>query len=142
MPKLDETSGCLAADRNNIRQRIERISSIKSETRKDLYKGILKTVRHIDGHLEDELNLETLAKISAISKYYLIKVFSEVFECTPHQYVKQRRVFKARHLLKHTDKSIIDICFEVGFKSQGSFTTLFTKMNAMSPKKYRDKFKK
>ena len=58
---------------------------------------------------------------------------------TPHQYLLHRRLQRAAELLRNTDRSVADICFTVGLKSVGSFTTSFGREFGISPTAYRAK---
>jgi AraC-like DNA-binding protein len=55
-----------------------------------------------------------------------------------HRYLLTRRLERAAALLRHTDRSVADICFTVGLRSVGSFTTSFGRAYGVSPTAYRD----
>ena len=74
----------------------------------------------------------------ALSPYYLIRMFRHVYKQTPHQYLVERRIARAKELLRDSDLSITEICMEVGYESLGSFSTLFRKVAGVSPSIYRD----
>jgi AraC-like DNA-binding protein len=63
-----------------------------------------------------------------------------VFGEAPHAYLLGRRLERAAALLRQTDRSITEICFEVGLKSIGSFTTSFTRAFGLSPTAYRKSY--
>ncbi|MEO6887705.1 MAG: helix-turn-helix transcriptional regulator [Ktedonobacteraceae bacterium] len=54
-----------------------------------------------------------------------------------HQYLITRRLERAQHLLLHTDRSVTEICFALGFESLGSFSWLFRQRIGCSPTTYR-----
>ena len=56
---------------------------------------------------------------------------------TPHRYLQRRRVERALYLLRCTDRSITDICFDVGFASLGTFSKTFHLIVGESPSEYR-----
>lgn len=139
MPKIDELTGCLSADRANLVNKLKKIKTKKESTRRDLYRQLLRACRYIDGHLDQNINLATLAKLSGISRSHFIGRFEDVFDLTPRQYLIERRIAKARHLLKTTELTILEIVFEIGFASTGSFSNLFKKAEGLSPSQYRNK---
>src|SRR5262252_8951670 len=69
--------------------------------------------------------------------YQLLRLFRDAFNMTPHQYLIQRRIEKAKELLRSRRLSITDVCFEVGFESLGSFSSLFRKRVGQPPTTYR-----
>ena len=73
----------------------------------------------------------------ALSPYYLIRLFRRTYKQTPHQYLIQVRISRAKELLSNSDLSITEICADVGFESLGSFTALFRKSVGLSPSVYR-----
>lgn len=92
----------------------------------------------IDKRFASGVSLDELARAAGFSPYHLIRVFCHVYKQTPHQYLVQCRVERAKTLLRSTDASVTDICFEVGFQSLGSFSTLFRKATGLSPTSYRE----
>ncbi|MGH9271264.1 MAG: helix-turn-helix domain-containing protein, partial [Ilumatobacteraceae bacterium] len=60
-----------------------------------------------------------------------------VFGETPHRYLQRRRVERAMFLLRTTDRTVTDICFETGFGSLGTFSRTFTAIVEESPTAYR-----
>ena len=98
----------------------------------------LRGLRHyIDGNLDTPITIRALSRKAALSPYHFIRVFCAVYKQTPHQYLIQRRIEKAKNLLRSTDLPITEICDVVGFKSLGSFSTLFRKLVGLSPRSYR-----
>ncbi|HEX9545885.1 MAG TPA: helix-turn-helix transcriptional regulator, partial [Acidimicrobiales bacterium] len=63
--------------------------------------------------------------------------FRRAFGESPHAYLLTRRLERAAALLRHTDRSVADICLAVGLQSIGSFTTSFTRTYGRSPTAYR-----
>ncbi len=91
----------------------------------------------IDEHFSQPLSLEELAEQAHLSRYHFIRQFRRAFYVTPHQYLTRKRLDQAKYLLATSTLSITDICFEVGFESVGSFSTLFHKSVGWSPSVYR-----
>ncbi len=83
------------------------------------------------------VTIEQLSREVAISPYHLIRLFRHIYKQTPHQYLIQLRIGKAKELLSSSDLSITEICALVGFESLGSFSTLFHKVSGLSPRAYR-----
>jgi AraC-like DNA-binding protein len=94
--------------------------------------------RLLDRAYYTPLTIEQLSREVALSPYYLIRLFRRVYKQTPHQYLMQQRITKAKELLCNTDLSITEICSVVGFESLGSFSSLFRKIAGLSPSAYRN----
>jgi transcriptional regulator GlxA family with amidase domain len=83
------------------------------------------------------LDIPTLARIACLSGTHLIRTFRATFGETPHRYLQRRRVERAMYLLRATDRSVTDICLDVGFNSLGTFSRTFTRIVGESPSTYR-----
>jgi transcriptional regulator GlxA family with amidase domain len=68
-----------------------------------------------------------------------LRLFRQAFNKTPHQYLIERRIERAKELLSANDLRVTDVCFEVGFQSLGSFSSLFHKAVGHPPITYREK---
>ena len=84
-----------------------------------------------------EFDLDGLAKVAGLSKYYLEKVFKETVGLSPHQYISQLRVERAKNMLASTSKSMVDISMELGFFDQSHFSNAFKGFTGISPLAYR-----
>lgn len=85
----------------------------------------------------ERFDLEEFSRVVGLSKYYLEKVFKKSTGMSPHQYVIQLRVERAKQLLASSSKSIIEIAMELGFFDQSHFTNAFRHFTGTSPLAYR-----
>ncbi|UUU36110.1 AraC family transcriptional regulator [Streptomyces sp. CA-210063] len=83
------------------------------------------------------LDVPALARIAHVSEAHFTRTFRTTFGETPHRYLQRRRVERAMFLLRETDRSVTDICFEVGFGSPGTFSRTFRDIVGRSPREYR-----
>src|SRR6185369_3670497 len=88
-------------------------------------------------HLEEPLDLDHLARIAAISKFHLVRVFDEITGTTPHHFLACLRIQRAKELLLDGERSITDVCMEVGYSSLGSFSKTFTALVGFSPQYFQ-----
>ena len=80
------------------------------------------------------LTIDEVAREAAMSPFHFIRRFSAVFGDTPHQVrIKARLDIRARLMLASGERSVTEICMEVGFSSHGSFSTLFAQRVGVSP---------
>lgn len=83
------------------------------------------------------LDVPALARIAHVSEAHFTRTFRATFGETPHRYLQRRRVERAMFLLRETDRSVTDICFQVGFGSLGTFSRTFRDIVGQSPRTYR-----
>ena len=88
---------------------------------------LLRAKDLIDARYREPLDVPTLARAARLSPAHFSREFRREFGETPHQYLLTRRLERAAALLRNTDRSITEICFDVGLRSVGSFTTSFGK---------------
>lgn len=98
------------------------------------------TKTYIKEHYTEKLTLKHIAQNIGISPYHLGRIFKKHTSKTPRSYLENIRVDKAVQLLKNTDLTVMEICYEVGFQSYSSFYHAFQKQTQKSPQQYRKKF--
>ena len=91
----------------------------------------------IRAHPDRPLDLDAVAAEAGLSPFHLHRSFREAFGETPHAWHTRVRLDEARRLLLSTDLDVTDVCFEVGFKSLGSFSALFARHVGEPPSEWR-----
>ena len=91
----------------------------------------------MDRSYAQPLDIAALARIAYVSEAHFIRTFRATFGETPHRYLQRRRVERAMFLLRQTDRSVTDVCFDVGFTSLGTFSRTFRAIVGQSPSEYR-----
>ncbi len=92
----------------------------------------------MDRSYAQPLDVPALARIAHVSPAHFTRVFRATFGETPHRYLQRRRVERSMFLLRETERSITDICFDVGFGSSGTFSRTFRDIVRRSPRAYRE----
>lgn len=105
----------------------------------EIYERLCRARRFIDLCYDLPLNLEQISSQACFSRYHFLRLFRAAFDKTPHQYLVERRIEKAKELLSSRDLRVTDVCFEVGFQSLGSFSSLFHKYVGHAPVTYRER---
>lgn len=103
----------------------------------DLYRRLCRARELMDDCYSAALDIKQISQTACVSPYHFIRLFKRAFKTTPHQYLKRRRIDKAKELLTRSSMSVTDVCFEVGFQSLGSFSSLFHRTVGHSPLDYR-----
>ena len=98
---------------------------------------LLRAKDVVDARFREPLDVPTLARTAYLSPAHFSREFRRAFGETPHRYLLTRRLERAAALLRNTDRLVADICFTVGLRSVGSFTTSFRRVYGMSPTAYR-----
>jgi AraC-like DNA-binding protein len=91
----------------------------------------------IDRSFAHALDVPHLAGLAHVSEAHFIRTFRATFGETPHRYLQRRRVERAMFLLRESDRSVTQICFDVGFNSVGTFSRTFREIVGESPSSYR-----
>jgi transcriptional regulator GlxA family with amidase domain len=98
---------------------------------------LLRAKDLIDARYREPLDVPRLAAAAKLSPAHFSREFRRAFGTTPHRYLLTRRLERAAALLRTTDRSVANVCFAVGLRSVGSFTTSFTRAFGASPLAYR-----
>src|SRR6188508_3388997 len=98
---------------------------------------LLRAKDTVDARFREPLDVPALARAAYLSPAHFSREFRRAFGETPHQYLLTRRLERAAQLLRMTDRSVAEICLDVGLTSVGSFTTSFGRAYGLSPTAYR-----
>ena len=98
---------------------------------------LLRARDAMDRAYAEPLNVRAVAAVAHISEAHFIRSFRAAFGETPHRYLQRRRVERSMFLLRETDRSVTDICFDVGFTSLGTFSRTFREIVGETPSDYR-----
>ena len=100
--------------------------------------ALLRRVRdRIDREYAQPLDVEALAREAHMSAGHLSREFRLAYGEPPYSYLMTRRIERAMALLRRGDRSVTEVCFEVGCSSLGTFSTRFTDLVGMAPSSYR-----
>ena len=93
-----------------------------------------------DARYFEPIGVDDLAGAAGLSRFHFSREFRKAFGESPHAYLLTRRLERAAALLRGTDRKVAEICFSVGLRSVGSFTSSFTRTYGVSPTAYRASF--
>jgi AraC-like DNA-binding protein len=98
---------------------------------------LLRARDAMDRAYAEPLDVPAVAAIAHASPAHFSRLFRAAFGETPGRYLQRRRVERAMFLLRETDRSITDVCFDVGFNSLGTFSRTFHAIVGETPSQYR-----
>jgi AraC family transcriptional regulator len=100
-----------------------------------------KAIGLIDRHLAEEeegrVGLRAIAKEIGMSYFHFSRAFKQSMGMTPTNYIAERRIERAKKLMKETDLAISEIALRSGFSSQSHFTTSFRRLSGVTPRTFR-----
>jgi AraC-like DNA-binding protein len=98
---------------------------------------IIRVMSYIEENIAQALGLSELSDVAGLSRIQFVRQFKQATGQPPHAYVMQRRIERAKELLKNSDSTIIGIALDLGFYNQGHLTRVFGRFTGMTPGRWR-----
>lgn len=105
----------------------------------DKSEQLMPILNYIDDHFAEDFSITSLAKLANISPQHLCRIFQNTLHIRPTEYLTNRRLSEAKHLLLHSNIPIAEIGIRCGFPDPRYFSTVFKQHEKMSPSKYRER---
>lgn len=96
-----------------------------------------RVLEYIEANLSREMHLNELGETAGLSAFHFAKLFKQSTGASPHQYILQRRLERAKELLRKPTMSLSEIGLESGFADQSHFTNVFRRFAGVTPSKFR-----
>jgi AraC-like DNA-binding protein len=129
----------IISEQCHIKKEIAALPALKQSTREEIYQRISVAHEYIRAFFHRPLTLKEISNISCLSPNHLIKNYTAVYGCTPHQHITTYRLQKAIQLLKQPETSMTQIAYDLGFETPSSFSRMFKQRIGYSPLSYRKK---
>jgi AraC-like DNA-binding protein len=130
-------AAAMVRDHQQVQAAAANLPALRSSTRQELYRRLLRGRDYLLSSLDRPVLLSDMAREACLSPYHFHRAFTQAFHETPHRYLTRQRLEKARHLLSQRERSVTEVCFECGFQSLGSFSSLFRRHFGISPSEFR-----
>ncbi len=111
---------------------LARIRAAKASTREELFRRLEVGREYIHSYAGGPLSLDSVAREACLSRYHFHRLFTQVFQKTPHGYLTEVRLARA-HALLRSGVLVEQVCADVGFSSTSSFSRLFRAQYGTSP---------
>jgi AraC-type DNA-binding domain-containing proteins len=109
-----------------------------SREAEELNRRLLRARDAMDRAYADPLDVRAVAAVAHISPAHFSRCFRAVFGESPHRYLQRRRVERSMFLLRESDRTVTEICYDVGFSSLGTFSRTFREIVGQTPSEYRE----
>jgi AraC-like DNA-binding protein len=106
----------------------------------DVFRRLCRARDHLHARHAEPVALAELARVAGLSRFHFLRLFRDAFGATPHEYLTRVRLERAKSLLAAEERSVTDVCFDVGFSSLGSFSALFAERVGCPPSAWRRHF--
>ena len=113
----------------------------------DFAKGLLdrrrlhRVLEYIEANLDEDISVSDLADAACFSLFHFVRAFHTAMGRSPHAYLSERRLDRAKQMLAYTDVSLVDVALTCRFSGQANFTKSFTRTLGLSPGRYRRSFR-
>jgi AraC family transcriptional regulator len=96
-----------------------------------------RVIEYIDANLDIGLRLSMLAREAGVSAFHFARLFKQSTGNSPHQYLLQRRLDRAKTMLRQPEMRLTDISASTGFADQSHFAKVFRRFTGVTPSEYR-----
>lgn len=123
-------------------QNMQQLPAMKASSREEIFRRLSLAVDLIYAQFDQPLNLDDLAQCSFFSKFHFLRLFKVAFGKSPHQFITQVRIQKAKEWLQYTDWPIHFIAESIGLENTSSFSRLFYQKTGIYPTPFRSMVRK
>ena len=111
---------------------------VRASTMRSHHESVDRVITAMRSRIDEPLSLQSMARIGFASRFHFNRTFRQITGIPPSQFLYALRLDAARRLLTETQRKIIDICYDVGYNSVGTFTRRFTDALGVSPSTFRE----
>jgi YesN/AraC family two-component response regulator len=124
-------------ERRDVVSREPAEPSYLGETYRIPKKSLQRAMFFVEKHLNSSVSLDDVAREAGMSKFHFCRVFKTVTGLTFRGFLARRRIARAVELLHDNDRSLTDVCLDVGFKDMSHFSRVFRKVTGELPSHFR-----
>ena len=115
----------------------DRVSKVSPSYAPAQQQAVERVIHAMHDHLNEPLTLQNMADIACLSPNHFHRLFHRIIGIAPGEFLTALRLDAAKRLLLTTSMRVTDVCYEVGYSSLGSFTTRFTELVGLAPRRLR-----
>ncbi len=133
---LEDLLEVVLMGQQGVQRRMASIDKVKRSTRQEIYRRLQWTIEYIDANFTRKVTVEELAGEACLSPFHFKRLFRQVFQQPPYQYIKMKRIQRAKELLAR-GYAVHEVCNLVGWEDASSFIRLFKKVHSITPGKFK-----
>ncbi len=118
-----------------LRQR-DKILAVSSLLHDDTYRRLCRGRDLLTAEYQSRVLLQQAAREACLSEYHFHRLFRTTFGETPHQFRTRLRLERAKQMLA-SQRTVTEVCFEIGYESLGSFSSKFRAQFGRSPLEFQ-----
>jgi AraC family transcriptional regulator len=122
----------LLRERKSLRLQSLSIDIVKNSTREELFRRLNRATDFIYSNLDEPLSLRAVAREAGLSKFHFLRLFTQAFSKTPHQFINDIKITQAKTMLRNKQPVQV-IARELGYKEPGTFSRAFRKSVGVYP---------
>ncbi len=112
-------------------------SAYREETVAAHRRAVERVITTARERLCEPISLRDMSRVAYLSTFHFNRVFHQITGLPPAKFISAMRLDEAKRLLLNTNRSITDICFEVGYNSLSTFTRRFNQRVGLGPREFR-----
>lgn len=121
--------------------KLTRLYCVRKKVREHIPEGVNKVLEYLNLHFRETVQVDSLPKMSRMSRSNFLRAFKQVTGTTPLQYVLHLRINYACRELQESEGSVTEIAYQSGFEDSNYFSRIFHKFIGMTPREYRSRIK-
>lgn len=126
----------LLISQGKVFSQLNRLNTVKTSTKKELFRRLEIAKEYIDQHFSRKLEIEEISRVAAVSEYHFFRSFKQAYGISPYQYILKKRLQKAANLLHQSRCSVTETAYLTGFSDIHAFSKCFKKEYKVAPLQY------
>lgn len=98
---------------------------------------VRKVTAYMREHLDEPIGLDVLADLAGLSRFHFCTAFRQATGATPHAWLVNRRIERARQMLSDPEMPVTEVALAVGYETPSSFAAAFRKITGTTPSAWR-----
>jgi AraC family transcriptional regulator len=127
----------MRSHREQLLARVDGLALMRATTRREVYRRIARATDLLHTNYAQGVDLDTLAKVAALSKYHCLRLFKLVHGVTPHTYLQRKRIGAAVRLLESTRLTVREVASSVGFADDSTLARQMRRWMRLTPGQVR-----
>jgi AraC family transcriptional regulator len=134
--KMFQLMQFLFSNRKELIRRQYLLPATKKSTREEIMKRLYNATDYIYSNLEKSFDLDDLSRQAHLSKFHFLRLFNHAFGKTPHQFINELKIERAKILLSTKSVDIKEVARQLGYVNASSFSRMFVQQVGVYPTQF------